>query len=61
MCHERARLTSQDDGTRVLYGGQTRFQFRRKAVPELLGKIPSAEVGGVIAESILILVVGRTW
>jgi hypothetical protein len=54
MCHKKARLTGQDNGTRVLNGGQTRLQSRGKTFPKLLRKIPSVKVSRVIAESIVV-------
>jgi hypothetical protein len=55
MCHKKARLTGQDNSTRVLNGGQTRLQSRGKTFPELLREIPSRKVSRVIAESIVVL------
>jgi hypothetical protein len=38
----------------MLHGSQAGLQSRRKAVPEILGNIPEAEMGRVEAESISI-------
>lgn len=48
-------LTSQDSCARVLDGGQARLHAGRETVPDLLGKIPKLEVGGIIAECIAVL------